>query len=72
MDRFLLQPSSTPGQWVCTDVENSIVCTFKEGAFNETQNARTLNDFDPKNFALLAKYMREMGDWLAENHPQKI
>lgn len=72
MDRFILQPSSTPGKWVCTDVENSIVCTFKERAFNETQNVTTLNDFDPRNFMLLAKYMCEMGDWLAKNHPDKL
>ena len=72
MERYLLQQSDKPGHWVCTDQENLIVCVFKEHQFNETQEMTTLENFDPNNFMKLATYMREMGDWLFENHYDKI
>ena len=32
----------------------------------------TLENFNPNDFMKLARYMREMGDWLNENHYEKI
>lgn len=61
-----------PGYWVCTDIENLILCTFKNGDFNGDQDFKTLEDFNPANFMELAKLAREMGDWLNENHSDKI
>jgi hypothetical protein len=72
MKRYILQPSEKPNHWVCTDQENKIVCVFEDHKFNETQKTEMLEDFNPDNFMKLARYMREMGDWLRDNHHEKI
>lgn len=72
MDRFILQPGENPGYWVCTDRINGVVCVFEDKKYNETQKFTPLGDFDPGNFIKLAKFAREMGDWLKENHYEKI
>ncbi len=73
MERFILQPSELkPGAWVCTDTENMIVCTFENHKFNDTQKMNMLEDFNPDNYMKLARIMRELGDWLNENHPEKV
>ena len=72
MTRFILQPSSKPNHWACTDMENKIVCGFEEHKFNDTQKFTTLEDFDSSKFMQLAKIAREMGDWLRDNHYEKI
>jgi hypothetical protein len=71
-ERYILQPSEKLNHWVCTDQENKIVCVFENHKFNETQKVTTLEDFNPDNFMKLARYMREMGDWLRDNHYEKI
>lgn len=70
--RFIVQPGENPGFWVCTDTINGIVCVFEDHKFNETQETTLLEDFDPKNYMKLAKIMREMGDFLVENHYEKV
>jgi hypothetical protein len=35
---------------------------------NDTQKIETLEDFSNANFMNMAKYMREIGDWLVNNH----
>lgn len=72
MSRFIVQPGESPGFWVCTDQVNSIVCVFEDHKFNETQKFTLLENFDPHNFAILAQITREMGDFLRENHYEKI
>jgi len=71
MERYTIEPSTRPGQWACTDNENSIACTFKDGEFNETQESVHFGVERPDVMAM-ARYMREMGDWLRENHYDKI
>lgn len=67
--KYLLQKSNdNPEWWVVTDTENGVVCRFKEGAFNETQKFTPLNDMDFDAMFRLAGIVREMSDWLAENH----
>lgn len=69
--RFILQPSQEPGFWVATDTEHGMVVKFKEHMFNETHHPTLLNGeaFPTVEEALrYATYMRELGDWLAENH----
>ena len=70
--RFVLQPSEKPNYWVCTDTENKIVCVFENRNFNYNQKLTTLDDFNPENVMLLAKFARGMGDWLQANHYDKI
>ena len=71
-ERYLVQPSERLGYWVCTDTENLIVCTFGDKRFKDDQAFTTLENFDPENYMLLAKLAREMGDWLRENHYNKL
>jgi hypothetical protein len=76
-DMYKLEPSRfNPGWWVCTDTVNLLVCTFKEGKFNETQKFTDLegNDVYQSMDGVMAhiRIMREMSDWLAVNHPNII
>ncbi|MFT3753696.1 MAG: hypothetical protein QM800_12760 [Paludibacter sp.] len=73
MERFILQPSELqPGKWVCTDTVNLLVCTFGNKNYNDDQEFTVLKDFDPINANELARFAREMGDWLRSNHYDKI
>lgn len=70
-ERFILQPSQEQGFWVATDTVNGIVIKFREHQFNETQQTTLLNGetFKTAEEALaVATYMREIADWLRENH----
>ena len=62
-----LQRSKTPNWWVVTYEKYGIVIRFEQGAFNETQEVKALNDIDP-DVVKLHTAMREIGDWLMENH----
>lgn len=53
-------------QWVLTDTEMQIVCKFKEGEFNDFRQFTPLED--GQDVINLARAVREMTDWLAENH----
>ncbi|MBR4593469.1 MAG: hypothetical protein IKO33_02675 [Bacteroidaceae bacterium] len=73
MERFILQKGSGVHNWLCTDKENGIVCEFQEHQFNDTQRVVPLEDNILNNNPLaLAKAMREMADWLRENHYDKV
>lgn len=71
-DRFILQHSThQENWWVCTDTTHNIVCRFEEHRFNDTQEFTLLDgdSFATQEEALsFATYLREMGDWLKENH----
>ena len=76
MERFILQKSkSIKDGWVCTDKLHNIVCVFENHKFNDTQKFTLLDGdkFDTKEEALaVATYLREMADWLRENHYNKV
>lgn len=73
MSRYLLQKSeSDPLWWVLTDTEEQIVCRFKEGEFNETQQFTTLNDISNYNVDSLPSIVNNMAIWLRENHYEII
>lgn len=73
MDRFVLQKSKEdPLWWVLTDTQAQIVCRFKEGEFNETQQFTPLHDIDSYDVAQLPTIANEMADWLRENHYEII
>ena len=71
-DRFKLSQSNDKMGWVLADKDNLIVIKWINKRFNDTQEVVTLDDFDPEKFQRLARFMREMGDWLVENHPDKV
>lgn len=57
--------------WIVTDTVYGIVVQFEDGKFNETQNVSFL--IEPNEPALsIARKLREMADWLLENHPDII
>lgn len=66
-NRFILQDSEKPNNYILTDTENQIVCTFEKYKFNETQKFTFLEN---KEFPVskLATIMREFGDFLNENY----
>ena len=73
--RFILQRSATPGYWVATDRDNNIVVQFEHGKYNDTQKVTLLNGdtFTSEVEAMkVATYLREMADWLRENHYEKL
>lgn len=71
MERFIIQPSEKPNHYVCTDQVNGIVCVFEANKFNDNQQFTVLEDStaSANDYARIA---REMGDWLRENHYDKI
>jgi len=69
---YLIQKSKDGKGWVCTDVEHNIVCSFENKKFNDTQQFTLLEDVEAPDPLSLAKIAREMGDWLRENHYDKI
>lgn len=57
--------------WTVTDNESRVKIEFREGLLNETQVAKIPRDIDVKvegDAMTLARIMREIGDWIAENH----
>lgn len=54
--------------WTVKDNESGITIDFREGLFNETQEVKLPADFAPGDVMKLARIMREIGDWMVENH----
>lgn len=74
-NRFLLQVSELKENcFVCTDTENMIMCIYENHNFNDNQEFKTLEDFKITKSTPtdLAKLVREMSDWLRENHYETI
>lgn len=69
--RFLLQGSADRKGWVCTDVDNGVVVTFRNHRFNATKKITFLDDIHTDHL-VVARILREMGDWLGEHHKDKI
>lgn len=73
MERFLLQPSDSKyNYFLVTDEENKIIIEFEKGKLNETQKVTELNDFNPNDFIKIARIMREIADYLHQNHNQLL
>ena len=69
--RYILQKSSTPKHWVCTDQDNGLICVFEEHKFNETQKFTFLENMGNQDVTKLARIVNEMAAWLSENHYKK-
>lgn len=75
MERFILQPSKNKEWWVATDTKHNIVVKFKDHEYNDTQEVTLLDGdtFKTEEEALrYATYMREIADWLRDNHYDKV
>lgn len=55
--------------WMCSDITNNIVCTWKDKMFNSTNKVTELydesSDIPPVE---LARLVNDMTKWLIENH----
>lgn len=56
--------------WVITDTQNHLTCVFEQNNFNNNQKFTEL--YDSTNPLLLAKYARQMTDWLVLNYPELV
>jgi DNA-binding XRE family transcriptional regulator len=66
------ESKNKPGYWVCSDYINKVVCIFEDGNFNDNQNMEYLEDNVNITLLELSRIVREMADWLRENHYDKI
>lgn len=73
MDKYILKKSDNlPDGWVLSDAEYGIVIVFEEGRFNETQKITFLDDIQSPDPVEIASRVREMGEWLMENHRELV
>lgn len=71
MERYKLEElEQIPNHYIVTDTHTNTMCIFEKGKFNETQEFQA--DANKYNVQQLATICREMGDWLAENHREKL
>lgn len=68
-ERFTLT-SGKDLMWTVKDNESGIAIDFREGLFNESQEVKLPADFVPVDEHGMARIMREIGDWMAENHSE--
>lgn len=71
MERYKVEKSVDQNKWICTDMVHNIVIEFEEHKFNETQQI-TFAGKQHYDVMQIAKLLREMADWLGENHYNKI
>ena len=69
--RYKLQASDEAGWYVVTDTENLFIVRFQEHRYNETAQIKQIQDF-PLDAQKVATLLREVGEWLAEHHRDKI
>ena len=68
-ERFTLT-SGKDLMWTVKDNESGIKIDFREGLFNESQEVKLPSDFVPADENGMERIMREIGDWMAENHSE--
>lgn len=69
--RFELEEMSREDRCSVVDHETGLHCIWEKGKFNETQEFIWVKKpvISPSG---IAKTMRELGDWLAENHRELL
>lgn len=56
--------------WTVSDAESGVSIEFREGLFNEAQKVSVPDNMQGSNAMKVASVMREIGDWMAENHAE--
>lgn len=76
-DQYTIRRLWRKGWWRCEDTEHGITLDWLEHQFNEQNEARMTKEAreavkgeHPE--LIIAGWLREMGDWLRENHPEKV
>jgi hypothetical protein len=72
MSRFLLQNGTRPGWWVLTDTVNQVVLQFKEHDYNNSQKVTFLKGDKVPSVMYAPRILREMGDYMVENHKKLL
>lgn len=76
MERFVISEiKERQGWWICEDKLYGISCEFENARFNETKKFLIQGGdcFETKEEALIiSTLLREMGDWLYQNHKGKV
>lgn len=56
--------------WTVSDAESGVSIEFREGLFNEAQKVSMPASMQESEAMKVASVMREIGDWMAENHSE--
>ena len=56
--------------WTVKDNENGVKIEFREGLYNDTQKVTMPTESACGDVMTFARIMREIGDWMAENHAE--
>lgn len=67
----IIKHPAKEGWYIVIDSEWQLVCEFREHQFNATQNISEMGKLEGNPLAA-ARVMRELGEWLASNHPDKV
>lgn len=68
---YVVQQLEDKNGFTCTDTKNMISVSWQDRKFNDTQKVSFLNSTVP-DAGQLATAMRQIGDWLVENHSEKL
>lgn len=68
-ERFSLKAGANL-MWTVSDAESGVSIEFREGLFNEAQKVSVPDNMQGSNAMKVASVMREIGDWMAENHAE--
>lgn len=66
-ERFSLKAGANL-MWTVSDAESGVSVEFREGLFNETQKVHVPDSMQGCDAMTLASIMREIGDWMAQEH----
>lgn len=68
-ERFSLKAGANL-MWTVSDAESGVSIVFREGLFNETQKVNFPDNVPDIDAIKVASLMREIGDWMVENHSE--
>lgn len=68
-ERFSLNAGANL-MWTVSDAKSGVSIEFREGLFNETQKVNVPDNMQDSDVMKMASIMREIGDWMAENHAE--
>lgn len=71
-DLFTFQESDKLNHYIAVHKKANIIVEFERGKFNESQKVTNLVDFHPSEYGKIPTYIRQLGDWLVENHSELL
>lgn len=66
-ERFSLKAGANL-MWTVSDAESGVSIEFREGLFNKTQKVSVPDSMQGSDAMKVARIMREIGDWMAQEH----